>query len=165
MVMPAVTIQEPSLEADDHIAELRGLVDKLNEVLGAFTGGTIQVTDPLVATDPVNGGPETWHTLGTLLNFNITRARFRLDPQGELEIDIGIDGNGANVSGSAFSVTMPAAYRPAVTRRCTLSETGRNITAGDLWPAVIVAATGVVTIQAQAGIMSALHANPHFPLD
>ena len=149
----------------DEIAQLRGQVDRLNEVLGTATGGTIQVTDPLVATDPVNGGPETWHTLGTLSNFNITRARFRLDAEGELELDIGIDGNGSNVSGSAFSVTMPSAYRPAVIRRCTLSETGRNITANDLWPAVIVATTGVVTIQAQAGVTSALHANPHFPLD
>lgn len=119
----------------------------------------------LVATDPVSGGAETWHTLGTLSNFNITRARFRLDAEGELEIDIGIDGNGSNVSGSAFSVTLPSAYRPAVIRRCTLSQTGRNITAGDEWPAVIVATTGVVTIQAHAGITTALHANPHFPLD
>ncbi len=112
--------------AEEHIAELRGQVDRLNEVLGTFTGGTIQVTDPLVATDPVNGGPETWHTLGTLAGYTVSRGRFRLTPEGELELDVQATAGGANAASVTFSVTMPGAYIPAQVRRFTM-ETGRAV--------------------------------------
>src|SRR6266702_5333862 len=144
----------------DEIARLRGQADRLSEVLGAATGGTIQVTDPLAATDPVNGGPETWHTLGTLSHYTVTRGRFRLTSEGEAELDIGVSGDGSNVVTTTFSVTVPAAYRPAVTRRATLSQSGRNVTAGDQWPTAVLNTGGTVDVLCPAaGATTALHWN------
>jgi hypothetical protein len=152
--------------AEELIAELRGQVDRLSEVLGTSTGSPIQVTDPLVATDPVNGGPETWHTLGTLSHYTVTRGRFRLTPAGETELDIDVAGDASNVVTTTFSVTVPAAYRPAVTRRATTSQSGRNITAGDQWPTVVLNTSGTVDILCPAaGATTAMHWNGSFPLD
>lgn len=154
-------------QVHDEIATLRGMVDKLNEVIGTFTGGTIQATDDLVATDPVDTrAAETWHTLGTLSNYAVTTARFRMTPEGNVEYDIGVNGNGSNVVTTAFSVTIPTQYRPSVTRRATMSESGRAITATDQWPTFVVNTTGVVQVLCAAtGVTTAMHCNVTFPLD
>jgi hypothetical protein len=127
--------------------------------------GNLAVSGIVTAIDPVNSGSEAWHTLGTLSNYTVTRGRFRINSEGELKLDVDVNGNGSNVGTTTFSVTLPAAYRPAVIRRATLSESGRAITAGDQWPTLQVNTTGTVQVIVQAGITSALHVNVSIPLD
>lgn len=149
-------------QCEEDVARLRGQVDRLTEVLG--TGTALQINGTLTATDPVNGGPETWHTLGTLAHFTLSRARFQLTPAGRLEIDFQGLADGANLTTVVFSVTMPAAYRPAQVRRATC-ETGRAVTAADPWPRLTVNTDGTVQIDTQPSIAVTLECNVSFPLD
>jgi hypothetical protein len=127
-----------------------------------WTAAGLSVAAP--ATAPVIA--DTWHTLGTLSHYTVTAGRFRFTPEGEVEFDVGVNGDGSNVVTTTFSVTIPSAYRPSVTRRVTMSQTGRTITAGDNWPALIVNTTGTVQVQCPAaGATTAMHCNVSFPLD
>lgn len=75
---------------------------------------------PVTAVDPVNGGPETWHSLGSAANgsatINVTNARYRMLSDGNVQIDISsafTAGSGTQVAGTyQFANTLPAAYRP-----------------------------------------------------
>lgn len=66
-----------------------------------------------------------------------------------MELDIEVNGDGAQASSVSFANTMPAAYRPAVTHDKLPMGTGRAVTAGDVWPILTVASTGVVTVTNQ----------------
>ena len=146
----------------DEIAQLRGLVDKLTEVIG--TGGNIQVNGVLTATDPVNGGPETWHTLGTLTGYTVAYGRYRMTAEGEIELDCQATAS-TNAVSQAWSVTLPAAYRPATIRRADL-EGGRSQVTTEVFPHITVDTTGVVTFIVQAINLSVtFEFNGTFPLD
>lgn len=90
------------------------------------------ITGPTPGSSPVI--PETWHSLGNYPSGTTTRGRYRLTAEGELEVDISLTGTPASGANS-FPNTMPAAYRPAVTKRliivqggtlgiCTINTTG-----------------------------------------
>jgi hypothetical protein len=147
----------------DEIAQLRGLVDRLSEVIGTSTGDPIQITDPLVATDPVNGGPETWHTLGTLALYTVTVGRFRKTIDNEVEIDIEVTEQVTAAANTNFSVTLPAAYQPLVGRHIPLVGT-RGVTAADPWPRLFVSA-GVVQVVNAGGNTNVWGVNVRLPLD
>ena len=146
----------------DEIAELRGLVDRLTEVIG--TGGLIQVNGTFVATDPVNGGPETWHTLGTLTGYTVVYGRYRMTAEGEIELDCQATAS-TNATTQAWSVTLPVAYRPATIRRADL-EGGRAQVTTEVFPHITVDTTGVVNfIVQQANLSVTFEFNGTFPLD
>jgi hypothetical protein len=92
----------------------------------------------LVATDPVSGGPETWHSLGTLAGFTVTLGRYRLTPHNEVEIDLELAGNGTGAITTTFANSLPSAYRPTVDRRQPLGKTATQITT-ESWPRIFVA--------------------------
>lgn len=75
----------------------------------------------------ISGSPETWHTLGTLAGATVNLAQFRLLPTGMVHVDIDISFavSTAWPSGVAFSVTIPAAYRPlgSVDVRAPMAQT------------------------------------------
>ena len=123
-------------------------------------------TDTLAAWDPVAGYPtlETWHSLGTLAGYTVNEGRYRLTPDGELEVDVDVTPGGANAALTAFSATLPAAYRPVMNRRFPMAST-RNVTAGDNWPRLIVQAAGGVQVQAPlANITTNLSCTQRVPL-
>lgn len=71
--------------------------------------------------DPVAGPPtlETWHSLGSpgITNFNSVHGRYRLTADGYLFVDIQGAATGATTNQTGtYANTMPAPYRPAITR-------------------------------------------------
>lgn len=104
----------------------------LFNILSVFAAG-------VTAQDPANPGSfEPWHSLGNYPSGTTTRGRYRLNAQNDqLEIDINLTGTPASGTNS-FPNTLPAAYRPNVTKRI---------------PGVQGAGTGWVTVST-AGIVS-----------
>ncbi len=152
-----------------------GLLYGLNSDLPTGTGGLfvvggaeMRIQNVLVATDPVSGGPETWHSLGTLAGYTVNYGRYRLTPRNEVEFDLHVTGGGANAgTGVAFANTLPAAYQPLAsgpTRRYPL-ESGRPVTAGDPWPRAEISTAGVVTIFTAANVANSFSSGFNMPLD
>lgn len=145
-------------QAEDEIAEIRGQVDLMSEIIttsdvqtatleatGAVTAGIItsaggtQAVPTLITTD-------TWHTLGTLAGYTVNIGRYRLTIENEVEIDVDVQAGGANAATVAFGTVLPAAYRPTIDRRLPIS-TSRVQTAGETIPRLFVQqSTGQVQI-------------------
>lgn len=109
-----------------------------NAFAAGFTGNIVAVqpgSNPAVV--------ETWHSLGNYTSGTTTRGRYRLTAEGELEIDVNLTGTPTAGAGS-FANTMPASYRPAVTKRGVITQGG---TLG----IITVATTGVVSATIGAG--------------
>jgi hypothetical protein len=124
------------------------------------TGNTPSVIDAtgvltsLVTTyDPValDGTVEAWHSLGTLANYTIAAGRYRMTPEGELELDIDVTGNGSNAGTTTFGNTLPTAYRPAITRHVGIGTT-RPQTNGESWPRLFISTAGGVQVVATASV-------------
>lgn len=111
-----------------------------------FEGPSIS-TDVLSIWDPVAGFPtgETWHSLGTLAGFTVTRGQYQMLPDGTVFFDIVLAGTGANAASVVFSNTLPAVYQPVTTKIAAMAQT-RAITAGDAFPRLQVGSTGNVTV-------------------
>lgn len=135
-----------------------------------FTGAPFYAFDSTIigtstAADPslTYQNAESWHTLGTLANYTVNRGRFRLNNAGETEIDIDVSSAGANAGVTTFSVTVPAAYRPASQRFWPLAST-RAVTAGDTWPRALISAAGGVSVVQTASVTAQLGAIQNVPL-
>jgi hypothetical protein len=105
----------------------------------------------LLAVDPIAaniaGAAETWHTLGALgAHYTVTLGRYKLTPEGELELDINVVGDGLQATSVSFANNLPAAYRPATQHDTLPMGTTRQVTAGDIWPRLTVTAAGAVTV-------------------
>lgn len=135
-------------QVEDDLAMLRGEVDKLDEVYDAG-GNPVQVHGSWVATDPVNGGPETPHDLGTLSHFTVTVGRYRLTAQNEVKLEVEVTGDGANAAVTTFGTTMAAAYRPVNNRETPLAS-GGTMAAGDPHPRLLVNNDGTVQVSVLA---------------
>jgi hypothetical protein len=100
------------------VAAAAGSDQNSNGFAAGFTG-------PSVGLHPgaSPAAPETWQPLGNYPSGTTVRARYRLTPAGELEIDINLTGTPA-VGSANFPNTMPAAYRPAVTKRLVIAQGG-----------------------------------------
>jgi len=105
-----------------------------------------------------------WFSLGTLFAYTVTRGRYRIKPDDELELDVQVTPAGANAAVTTFSNALPGAYQPATVRRLTM-ETGRAVTNGDPWPTLIVNTNGNVDVSTQLAILSTLEYNGSIPLD
>jgi len=70
------------------------------------------VVAPVVATAPGTGVAESWHSLGTLAGYTITRAQYRLNVMGEVEFDISVNATGVNALNVNFSTTLASPYLP-----------------------------------------------------
>ncbi len=105
-----------------------------------------------------------WFSLGTLFAYTVTKGRYRIKLDDELELDVQVTPNGANAAVTTFSNALPNAYQPATVRRFTM-ETGRAVTNGDPWPTLIVNANGNVDVSTQLAILSTLEYNGSVPLD
>ena len=116
----------------------------------AYPAGLMIKAGTLVAIDPVNGGAETWHSLGTFSHIGLNSAAYRMSPDGELELDFRGTTDGSNAATVTGSVTLPAAYRPTGTNRRQPIHTGRAITAGETMPFVQVTTAGAVQINVNA---------------
>jgi hypothetical protein len=150
-------------QAEDDIARLRGQVDKLTEVTGS--GTPIMVNGSHIAIDPVNGGPETWHSLGTLAGYTVQVGRYRLTTGNEVEIDVEVTAGGSNANSVVFASTMPAAYRPLADRHPPLSLTGSVSSLTNQWPRLTVGANGAVTVLAPGSAVTICGATVRIPLD
>lgn len=113
--------------------------DSLSNAYGQGFTGQITAIQPASSPTVV----ETWHSLGAYTSGTTTRAQYRLTAEGELEIDINLTGTPAVGAGS-FANTMPAAYRPAVTKRLVIAQGG---TLG----LCTINTTGTVTMSIGAG--------------
>lgn len=153
-------------QAEEDVATLRGQVDRMNEVIG--TGGPIQVNISLTATDPINGGPETWHSLGTLAGYTVNAGRYRLTPMNEVELDIDVTAGGANAGTVTFQNALPSQYRQTPARgdvRLPMSTT-RVVTAGDPWPRLFISqSSGQIEVIQTASDTSELTFTGCMPLD
>jgi len=89
-----------SPSADSAQTYVTGIVTQLSTV--AFQPGS---SPPIV---------ETWHSLGTFPSGTTSRGRYRIAANGELEIDMTLT---ASPTTGTWPVTLPTAYRPAVTKR------------------------------------------------
>ncbi len=152
-------------DAESHIAQLRGLVDRMSEIIGS-PGGIVMIQGEAVAIDPVNGGPETWHSLGTLAGYTVQAGRYRLTPENETEFDIEVTSAGANAASVAFSNAVPAAYRPLNDRHPALGMTGNQAGAGFNWPRLLVQqSTGSVFVVQPGSNAASLGCTVRVPLD
>lgn len=117
----------------------------------AMTLLPINTVVPLVASDPnaANITPEPWHTLGGglgIANLSSTHGRYRLTPEGRVEIDIVLTATGAGGPASgAFANNMVSQYQPSITRRYGLMSTTATGPAS-----VLVGLTGTVTVAVPA---------------
>jgi hypothetical protein len=132
----------------------------------ADAAGSVVVAGVMVAQQPgaIAATPEVWHSLGTLANYTVNRGRFRLTPQGETEFDIDVTSTGANAAVTSFSVTIPAAYRPAAQRFWPMAST-KAIAAGDSPPRALVSSAGVVSVVQTASVSNQLSAMQQVVLD
>lgn len=131
------------------------------------TAGILTVGDNLAMDTGKTVSADIWHSLGALTGYTVSRGRYRLMPEGEVEFDVHVTGGGANASGVNFANTLPAVpvnYQPALTRRYPL-ESGRAVTAGDPWPRVEITAAGVVTVVTAANVTSSFSGGFAMPLD
>jgi hypothetical protein len=124
------------------------------------------VTPVVGAVVPGNtaGLAETWHTLGTAAQYSITRARYRMDAFGCLELDIQVTSSGTVGQDTAFSVTLPAAYRPPVQRDMPLVQTVVQ-NSGSNWPRLYVTAAGGVHLFVRSNTASDFGTHCSIPLD
>jgi len=90
---------------------------------GYMTLTPIDTVSPLIAADPASGSvttAETWHTLGGglgIANLSSTHGRYRMTPQGEVEIDIVLTATGAGGPASGtFANNLASQYQPAIQR-------------------------------------------------
>lgn len=167
-----------SLKTDDAFTAALGLTATAGgltvsaggaSVTGGTTSDTLTVTGKLTATGGTISVPtlvttDIWNTLGTLAGFTVQVGRYRLTPHNEVLIDIEITAGGANAGSVNFSVTLPAAYRPLVSRHLPMSST-RAVTAADVWPRLFVTTAGVVTVLSQASTTASLGTIVAIPLD
>jgi hypothetical protein len=97
------------------------------------------VTQLSTATYQLGSSPpaiETWHTFGAFGNgWTTNHGRYRLTPNGELEVDVSLSGSGTTGTITWPSFILPTAYRPTITRRipgvpssatchCTINTSG-----------------------------------------
>jgi len=107
----------------------------------------IDVTGQIIAAP--GGVEETWHTLGALgiANFTVNHGRYRLLPDGDVEIDFSFVTTGAVAAFfGTFANAMPAAYQPDFIRACGIGLTGNETINPDHVPSILVNTAGVVTI-------------------
>jgi hypothetical protein len=122
---------------------------------GTVTDTTLyRASANLLAVDPIAaniaGAAETWHSLGALgAHYTVTLGRYKLTPEGELELDINVVGDGLQATSVSFANTLPAAYRPATQHDTLPMGTTRQVTAGDIWPRLTVTTAGAVTVTNQ----------------
>ncbi len=126
-------------EAEEDIAELRGLVDVLSEHIR---------TNRVIAEDPASPGvDESWHSLGALgAHYTVATGRYRLTIANEVQIQVLVTGDGLQAQTVSFANTMSAAYRPPADVTGLPLGSARQVTAGDVWPRLTVLATGVVNV-------------------
>jgi hypothetical protein len=148
----------------------RQLIGSATAVTGTDSpGNTIPAgfMGQIVAVQPGSSPqiPETWHSLGTLAHFTVTRGRYRMTPWGDVEIDVHVTGDGSNASSTTFSTALSTPYRPAsVTRRCPL-ENPRVEAAGEVLGRVEIDTSGNVTVIVQANVSNAFSNVIFMPVD
>lgn len=123
-------------------------------------GGQLKYAAPGVAGG--NLVAETWHSLGTLANYTIVQAQYRLTPDGELEIRLNISSAGANAATTTFSVTLPAAYIPANGLGQPLAIS--SMTAASP-PQLFVTNAGAVQVKQAASVSTTIQGCVRFPLE
>ena len=100
---------------------------------------------PLAGQDPATSLPDGWNSLGSpsATGYTSDHGRYRFTPTGEVEFDILLHGTAGNGTAGTYTYanTLPAAYRPAVTRAYPLGSTG-SVFGGS----VAVSTAGVVSI-------------------
>lgn len=138
-------------------------------VAGGTSTDTLDVTGAVTATGGTASSPtlittDTWQTLGTLAGYTVNTGRFRLTPHGETELDVSVTAGGANAASTAFSVTLPAAYRPTGSNRSVPMATTLAPSAATAWPHLVVATTGVVSVVQQASDTATLGVNVAIPV-
>jgi hypothetical protein len=135
--------------------------DAAGNAFGAGYTGQVKAFHPGVTPAAV----ETWQSLGTLAGYTVNIGRFRLTPDNELELDIKCAGGGAQAQTVTFSVTLPAAYRPATQHDTIPMGTTKAIAAGDIWPRLLVSTAGAVTVNASPSSATTIACCVRIPLD
>jgi len=136
-------------------------VSTANAPLLLDNGMSAYATDPILGT----GTAETWHTLGTLTGYAVAVARYRKTTSNEVEIDIQVSSAAGNAASAAFSVALPAAYRPLNDRYQALGSS-KAVAAGDVSPRIVVTASaGVITVFQTSAVTAQLGGTFRIPLD
>lgn len=117
------------------------------------------------AASPSKFLTDTWQSLGTLAGYTVNIGRFRLTTDNCVELDIKATGGGAQAQTVSFSVTLPAAYRPATQHDTLPMGTTKAIAAGDIWPRLLVTTAGVVTVNATPNSATTIACCQKVPLD
>jgi hypothetical protein len=177
-----------SLEhAEDLIADLRGQVDKLSEILAtgtltASTSATLPDGSVWTAAGLAMGATpaptsqvataDAWHSLGSpsATGYTSNHGRYRMSVDGDVEFDITLVANvgGGTAGNYAYANTLLASpnYRPAFKRAYPIAFNDATSTTGGNFPCLVVDTTGQVNIRIggyPAGVV--VGGNPRMPLD
>lgn len=172
-------------QAEDEIAEIRGQVDLMSEIVttsdvqtatleatgAASVGGTLAVTGAVTATGGTQAVPtllhtDTWQSLGSsgLAGASGT-ARYRLTIENELQISIHLSFT-AGPTSATFANALPAGYIPPANN--TLGGNPFSSNAGAPVAGMRMAVnsgTGVVQLLNIPGAASAVGIDVKIPLD
>jgi hypothetical protein len=117
---------------------------------------TLEATGAVTATGGTAAAPskvltDTWQSLGALgAHYTVVLGRYRLTTDNCVELDVKVTGDGLQATTVTFANTLPAAYRPATQHDSLPMGTPRQVTAGDIWPRLLVDTAGNVTVNASA---------------
>jgi hypothetical protein len=150
MALESYTLEQ----AHEDIADLRGKVDLLTEILQTTDVQTVtlEATGAVTATGGTTTTPtlittDGWRDLGALgvANLTVTHHRYRLEADGLVTIDIdAVASAGVAANFAAFPNNLVAACRPANTRMyCLIRQTG---TGSGTTAAVTIGTGGAVTL-------------------
>lgn len=159
-------------QAEEDIATLRGQVDALEEFIPAIGGGGLYfVNGVLTAVDPVNGGPETWHSMSLSIsgwsdNSGTGKGvRVKLLPGNivALQLNLNITTGSTTTDGSTICTLPASAYYPA-TLQPIPGTAAKNSASGSQTPHFDITTAGAIRCW---GISSgqAVGCSATYPLD
>ena len=124
--------------------------DEGNQFASGFTG-PITAFDPTITT-PGNYVAEGWKTLGTITP-NLTNARFRMLPDGNVQVDIRGNWTPSIPAGNyPYPVTLPVPYRPISQVTIGFTATSNNTVDGR----IIISPSGSISFNVYNNLSSGL---------
>ena len=143
-----------TLEVIGSLAISNSLQVLVNTIL---EGTQMSSLDMTAAGTNFSGNPliaDSWHSLGTFPTAGVSTVvgRYRLLPDGDVEIDIMLSTSAAVAAFSAsFPNTLPAAYLPAQDKICAIGTVGTNWTiSSSRLPNCLVTTAGAVQVNMPA---------------
>jgi len=161
-----IKVQSSTSGVLQFISPQRSIADSVCQLslIPSTTAQQTAAVDRIQAWDPAGPGAtvETWHSLGTLAGYTVTRGRYKMTAEGQVEFDISVTGGGANAAAVNWSTTLAAPYVP--TAFYQLPMTTALASPANL-PRLSITNAGVVTVAFVANTTAAVTGTALMPLD